>query len=68
MEGAGDWESLETGSRWRLGVAGDWESVSRDGNSCRPRNSPKPLFRSSPYLGMYGKVFRPFFRSFFLVL
>ena len=24
---AGDWESLETGSRWRLGVAGDWESL-----------------------------------------
>jgi hypothetical protein len=42
------------------------DSVSRDRNSCRTRNSPKPLFRSSPYLGMYGKVFCPFFLSFSL--
>jgi hypothetical protein len=24
---AGEWESLENGSRWRLGVARDWRMV-----------------------------------------
>jgi hypothetical protein len=27
MVGAGEWESLENGSRWRMGVAGEWESL-----------------------------------------
>jgi hypothetical protein len=27
MEVAGEWKSLENGSRWRIGVAGDWESL-----------------------------------------
>jgi hypothetical protein len=59
--------SLYTSARWWRGggeVVAVTNSVSRDGNSCRPRNSPKPLFRSSPYIGMYGKVFRLFLLSF----
>ena len=27
MRGAGEWESLENGMRWRMGVAGEWKSL-----------------------------------------
>jgi hypothetical protein len=27
MGGAGEWEALETGRRWRLAVAGEWEAL-----------------------------------------
>src|SRR4051812_35680452 len=27
MAVAGEWQSLENGSRWRLGVAGEWQSL-----------------------------------------
>jgi hypothetical protein len=50
MVGAGDWESLETGSRWRLGVAGDWESLE---TGLRGAAKSDPHCQMDLYIGPY---------------
>jgi hypothetical protein len=41
MAVAGEWQSLENGSRWRLGVAGEWESL-EIGSRQEPRSNSLP--------------------------
>src|SRR5271170_1443230 len=55
MGGAGDWEALETGRRWRLVVAGEWQALEGKGG-CQfwLLSNIDSVPRSTPFLGDLG--------------